>query len=68
MSETKYLKVTQLKSPSGRTQDQHGTLKGLGLYKIRRARVLQDTPEVRGMIRAVQHLVSVEYDVAAPEA
>lgn len=56
----KTLKVTQVKSPAGRTQDQHATLKGLGLYKINRTRELEDTPAVRGMIRAVQHLVRVE--------
>lgn len=56
----KMLKVTQIASGAGRIQSQHATLKGLGLNKINRSKILQDTPEVRGMIRAVQHLVSVE--------
>ncbi len=54
------VRVTQVRSPAGRTQDQHATLKGLGLYKINRTRELEDTPAVRGMIRKVQHLVRVE--------
>ncbi len=54
------LRVTQVRSPSGRTQDQHATLKGLGLYKINRTRELEDTPSVRGMIHKVQHLVRIE--------
>ncbi len=56
----KTLKVTQIRSPIGRTQDQHATLRGLGLYKINRTRELEDTPAVRGMINKVSHLVRVE--------
>ncbi len=56
----KMLKVTQIASGAGRIQSQHATLKGLGLNKINRSKLLQDTPEVRGMIRAVRHLVTVE--------
>jgi large subunit ribosomal protein L30 len=56
----KMLKVTQIGSPIGRGQAQLGTLKGLGLNKLHRSKLLQDSPEVRGMIRAVQHLVVVE--------
>lgn len=56
----KTLKVTQIHSPIGRTQDQHATLRGLGLYKINRTRELEDTPAVRGMINKVSHLVRVE--------
>ena len=54
------VRVTQIHSPIGRTQDQHDTLKGLGLYKINRTRELEDTPAVRGMIAKVKHLVRVE--------
>ena len=54
------VKVTQIGSPIGRTKDQAGTLIGLGLGKRHRSRILADTPEVQGMIRAVQHLVKVE--------
>lgn len=56
----KTLKVTQIGSPIGRLAAQRATLKGLGLNKLNRSKVLQDSPEVRGMIRAVQHLVTVE--------
>jgi len=56
----KTLRVTQVRSPAGRPQDQHATLKGLGLYKMNRTRELQDTPSVRGMINKVHHLVKVE--------
>ena len=52
--------VTQVGSPIGRPQYQRQTLIGLGLNKIGRTRELEDTPAVRGMILAVQHLVRVE--------
>ena len=52
--------VTQIKSPIGRPKDQRATLIGLGLNKMHRSRELEDTPAVRGMIRKVAHLVSVE--------
>jgi large subunit ribosomal protein L30 len=54
------IKVTQTGSPIRRTQDQRATLVGLGLNKMHRTRELEDTPEVRGMIRKVQHMVTVE--------
>jgi len=56
----KTLTVTQIGSPIGRRNDQVATLKGLGLNKLRRSRVLEDTPSVRGMIFKVKHLVQVE--------
>ena len=54
------VKVTQVRSPIGRKKDQRETLIGLGLNKMRRARELEDTPAVRGMIAKVRHLVEVE--------
>jgi large subunit ribosomal protein L30 len=60
MAEGKKIKVTQTGSPIGRTDDQRATLIGLGLNKLHRSRELVDTPEVRGMINKVQHLVRVE--------
>lgn len=54
------VKVTQVGSPIGREKYQRETLVGLGLNKMHRSRVLEDTPAVRGMIRTVQHLVKVE--------
>jgi large subunit ribosomal protein L30 len=56
----KTVKVTQTGSPIRRTPDQRRTLIGLGLNKMHRTVELDDTPEVRGMIRKVQHMVSVE--------
>ncbi len=57
---TRRVKVTQIASVAGRKPGQRETLVGLGLNKIRRAKVLEDTPSVRGMIRKVAHLVQVE--------
>ena len=54
------IKVTQTGSPIRRTADQRATLVGLGLNKMHKTLELVDTPEVRGMIRKVQHMVKVE--------
>ena len=54
------LKVTQTGSHIRRQPDQQATLVGLGLNKMHRTRELEDTPSVRGMIRKVAHLVTVE--------
>jgi large subunit ribosomal protein L30 len=56
----KKVRVTQIGSPIGRPDDQLATLVGLGLGKRHRARELEDTPSVRGMIFKVRHLVRVE--------
>jgi large subunit ribosomal protein L30 len=55
----KTLTVEQTGSPIGRRHDQEATLKGLGLNRLHRRRVLEDTPSVRGMIRKVGHLVRI---------
>ena len=52
--------VRQVASAAGRYAYQGQTLKGLGLGKINRVRTLQDTPEVRGMIARVHHLIRIE--------
>lgn len=54
------IKIRQTGSPIRRKQDQRATLIGLGLNKMHRVSELEDSPEVRGMIRKVQHMVSVE--------
>ena len=54
------VKVIQTGSPIGRPADQRQTLIGLGLNKMHRTRELEDTPEVRGMINKVDHLIRVE--------
>ena len=51
--------VEQIGSPIRRDATQRQTLIGLGLNKMHRTSTLEDTPSVRGMIRAVQHLVRV---------
>ena len=54
------IKITQTGSPIRRDRTQRATLVGLGLNKIRRTVEVDETPEVLGQIRKVQHLVSVE--------
>lgn len=56
----KTVTVTQIASPAGRLPVQRKTLIGLGLNKMGRTKTLEDTAAVRGMIRAVSHLVKVE--------
>ena len=51
--------VRQTGSPIRRTKDQRATLIGLGLNKMHKTVELKDTPEVRGMIKKVAHMVSV---------
>lgn len=51
--------VRQTGSPIRRPGDQRATLIGLGLNKMHKTRTLEDTPQVRGMIRKVAHLVEV---------
>jgi large subunit ribosomal protein L30 len=59
MAEKKTITVRQIKSANRRPAIQTATLKGLGLGKLNRTRTLEDTPAVRGMIRAVPHLVVI---------
>jgi large subunit ribosomal protein L30 len=54
------IRVTQLGSPIGCTESQRQTLIGLGLRRRHDVRELEDTPSVRGMVKTVGHLVSVE--------
>ena len=58
-AEAKTVTIEQIGSPIRRPDVQQRTLIGLGLNKMHRRRTLADTPAVRGMIRAVQHLVRV---------
>ena len=53
------IKLTQVGSPIRRTKDQRATLVGLGLNKMHKTVELDDTAEVRGMIRSVRHMVEV---------
>ena len=54
------LKVTQTRSAIGRKQNQRDSLRSLGLKRINDVVVKEDRPEIRGMIFAVNLLVSVE--------
>ena len=56
----KTLKITLVKSIIGRKKDHIATVKALGLKKIRDCVELNDTPQIRGMIKKVSHLVEVE--------
>lgn len=57
---TKSLKITQTKSVIGQKGDQKKTMTALGLKKIRHTVTHNDTPQIRGMVFKVKHLVSVE--------
>ncbi|MDT8902669.1 50S ribosomal protein L30 [Anaeroselena agilis] len=54
------LKITLTRSLIGRPEDQRATVKALGLGKTNSSVVQDDTPAIRGMVRKVGHLVSVE--------
>jgi large subunit ribosomal protein L30 len=56
----KKLKVTLTRSTIGQTEVQQAAVRGLGLRKIRSTRTLENTPAVRGMVKKILHLVSVE--------
>jgi large subunit ribosomal protein L30 len=58
----KTITIEQTGSPLRRPDEQRRTLIGLGLNKRHRRSTLKDTPEVRGMIRAVSHLVRIVED------
>lgn len=59
-TQTKQIKITQVRSGIGGTHRQRETLHSLGLRKIRQSVVREDSPSVRGMIATVAHLVTVE--------
>ncbi|HYQ64802.1 50S ribosomal protein L30 [Actinophytocola sp.] len=54
------LKVTQVRSVIGTKRNHRETLRTLGLRKIRQTTVREDTPQIRGLIHTVRHLVTVE--------
>jgi len=55
----KQIKVTLVRSIIGTKKEHRATVRGLGLRRLNSSRVLADTPEVRGMIRKVDYLVTV---------
>lgn len=56
----KKLKITQVRSRIGRPQRQKLTLDALGLHKMHQVVELNDTPQIRGMVNKIGHLLSVE--------
>lgn len=54
------LKITLVKSYIGRPEKQRKVLRGMGLTRLNRAVLLVDTPEIRGMVQKVSHLVTME--------
>ena len=56
----KKLRITLIKSHIGRPESQRKVLAGMGLGKLNRSVLLEDTPEVKGMVKKVCHLVSME--------
>jgi large subunit ribosomal protein L30 len=62
MTAKKQIILEQMGSPIRREAKQRATLIGLGLNKRHRRTTLQDTPQVRGMIAKVQHLVRIVED------
>ena len=55
-----HLRVTQMKSVIGTKENHKRTVRALGLKRIRDFRVHEDTPQIRGMVHKVRHLVEVE--------
>jgi len=64
----KYLKVTQVKSELGHVARNRGTIRALGLDRIGDTNLLPDNPAVRGMVRQVNFLVSVDELTGAESA
>ena len=59
MADKQTLKVKLVRSVIGTKQSHRDTVRGLGLRKLNRESVLEDTPAVRGMINKVAYLVKV---------
>lgn len=56
----KKLRITLVRSPIGYKQDQKETVKRLGLRRMHYTVTHEDTPQIRGMIEKVKHLLKVE--------
>ena len=59
-ADAKKIKITLVKSVIARPGKHKAVLAGLGLRKLNRSVVRPDTPEIRGMVNKVSHLVQVE--------
>ena len=56
----KKIKITLVKSPIDRPNRQKETLKALGLNKMNATREVEATPQILGMVRKVEHMISVQ--------
>jgi large subunit ribosomal protein L30 len=65
MSEKGFLKITLVKSTIGFDKKQAKVVESIGLRRLRHTVELRDTPETRGMIQKVRHLVTVEESASA---
>jgi len=54
------MKVTQVRSTNGANRKQRDTLRSLGLRRIGHTVDVKETPQAKGMVHAVRHLVSVD--------
>ena len=54
------LKITLIRSVINRRQIQKDTIRGLGLTRLHRSVIINDTPAIRGMIKKVAHLVAID--------
>jgi large subunit ribosomal protein L30 len=54
------LRIRQVRSAIGRNENQKRTVRALGLRRMNQVVVVGDTPQVRGMVRTVRHLIEVE--------
>jgi large subunit ribosomal protein L30 len=57
--EKKKIKIKMIRSAIGRPQKHKDVLRGLGLRKMNHTVTLEDTPQIRGMVRKVPHLVEI---------
>ncbi|RMD86806.1 MAG: 50S ribosomal protein L30 [Calditrichaeota bacterium] len=60
MAKQKKLKITQIRSTIGRHYRQKRTIEALGLKRLHHTVIHNDTPQIRGMIKKVSHLIKVE--------
>lgn len=60
IDQSKKLVITWTKSAIGYSQRQKDTVRALGLHRLHQSVEMRDTPEVRGMVEKVRHLVKVE--------
>jgi large subunit ribosomal protein L30 len=58
-----YLKVKWVRGVIGCTPDQRATIKSLGFKKLYQERTIKNTPEMRGMVKKVMHLLKIVEEV-----